>query len=154
MNKPKIYLNMQSNKENINLIVYIWVEVSFEFQLLGEYHCWWTGESPRAHVAKFYGRLRLTRSVLRASHFPCLRFIEIVILWVYYTIHFGSTLFCTFRLLGLSYFKLLCLAKDHFRGFSTQNAHMIHVVNLIRVRISKIYQLIKIMHSVSWFRNM
>ena len=26
-------------------------------------HCWWTSEFPRAHVAKFYGRLRLIRSV-------------------------------------------------------------------------------------------
>ena len=30
---------------------------------------------------------------LRASKFPCLKFIEIVILWVYYTIPFGFTLF-------------------------------------------------------------
>ena len=45
------------------------------------------------HVAKFYGRLRLIRSVLRASNFPCLKFLEIVILWVYYTIPFGFTLF-------------------------------------------------------------
>ena len=34
----------------------------------------------RAHVAKFYGRLRLIRSVWRASTFPCLKLIEIVIL--------------------------------------------------------------------------
>ena len=36
---------------------------------LGECHCWWTRESPWAHVAKFYGRLWLVRSVLRASNF-------------------------------------------------------------------------------------
>ena len=53
--------------------------------LLGECHCWWTKESPRAHVAKFYGRLRLIRSILRASNFPCSKLIQIVILWVYYT---------------------------------------------------------------------
>ena len=41
----------------------------FEFQLLGDCHCWWTSESPRAHVARFYGRLRLIRSVLRVSKF-------------------------------------------------------------------------------------
>ena len=35
----------------------------FIFQLLGECHCWWTRESPRAHVAKFYDRLRLICSV-------------------------------------------------------------------------------------------
>ena len=55
-------------------------------------------ESRRAYVAKFYGRLRLIRSVLRASHFPCSKLIEIVILWVYYTIPFGCTVFFgTFR---------------------------------------------------------
>ena len=41
----------------------------YVFQLLGECHCWWTKESPRAYVAKFFGRLRLIRSVLRASKF-------------------------------------------------------------------------------------
>ena len=35
--------------------------------------CWWTSESPRVHVAKFYGRLRLIRSILRASKFAVLR---------------------------------------------------------------------------------
>ena len=39
--------------------------------------------SPRAHVAKFYVRLHLIRSVLRASKFSVLKFIEIVILWIY-----------------------------------------------------------------------
>ena len=68
----------------------------FVFQLLGECHCWWTKESPRAHVAKFYGRLRLVRSVLRASKFSVLKLTEIVILWVYYTIPFCFSLFGTF----------------------------------------------------------
>ena len=36
----------------------------------GKCHCWWTKESPRAHVAKFYDRLRLIRSILRASLCP------------------------------------------------------------------------------------
>ena len=49
-----------------------------------------------AHVAKFYGRLRLIRSVLRASKFSVLKLIEIVILWVYYTIPFGFRLFWHF----------------------------------------------------------
>ena len=43
----------------------------FIFQLLGECHCWWTKESPRAHVAKFYGRLRLICSVWEHQNFPC-----------------------------------------------------------------------------------
>ena len=55
----------------------------FIFQLLCECHCWWTKESPRAHVAKFYGRLWLIRSVLRASKFSVLKLTDIVILRVY-----------------------------------------------------------------------
>ena len=49
------------------------------FQLLGEGDCWWTSESPRAHVVKFYGRFRLISSGFRASKFSVLKLIEIVI---------------------------------------------------------------------------
>ena len=53
-------------------------------QPLGECHCWWTRVSPRAHVAKFYVRLQLIRSVLRASKFSVLKFIEnCIFLWIY-----------------------------------------------------------------------
>ena len=48
--------------------VYILVEVSI-FQLLAGCHCWWTRESPRAHVAKLYDRLRLSRSVWEHQKF-------------------------------------------------------------------------------------
>ena len=57
-----------------------------------------------AHVAKFYGRLRLVRSVLRASKFSVLKLTEIVILWVYYTIPIGFSLF-------------LALFEHHFSTF-------------------------------------
>ena len=60
--------------------------------ILSSVTVWWTSESPRAHVAKFYGRLRLIRIILRASKFAVLKFIEIVILWVYYTIPLGFQL--------------------------------------------------------------
>ena len=40
---------------------------------------------------------RLICSVLRASNFSVLKLIEIVILWVYYTIRFGFSLFRQFR---------------------------------------------------------
>ena len=63
------------------------------FQLLGECHCWWTSESPRAHVSKLYGQLRLIRSCLGASKFSVLKSFEIVILWVYNTISFDFSLF-------------------------------------------------------------
>ena len=64
----------------------------FIFQLLGECHCWWTRESLRTHVAKFYGWLRLIRSVWELQNFPYSKSIEIVILWVHYTIPFGCSL--------------------------------------------------------------
>ena len=35
----------------------------------------------------------------------------------------------------LSSGRKLCLAKDHWWGFSTRNAHMVHVVNLIRLKM-------------------
>ena len=44
-----------------------WLKSLFIFQLLGVCHCMWTRESQKALVAKFYGQLRLIRSVLRAS---------------------------------------------------------------------------------------
>ena len=57
-------------------MVYIHLSRSFLlFQLLGECHCWWTCESPMAHVAKFYDWLRLIGSVFRASTFSALRII-------------------------------------------------------------------------------
>ena len=78
-------------------------------QLLGECHCRYTRESPRTYDAKFYGRLRLIRSVLRAPEFSVLKVIEIVIVCVHHTVPFGFSLFChfcgiTFHLL----FKVLC----------------------------------------------
>ena len=86
---------------------------------------------PRAHVAKFYDRLRLIRSVLRASKFSVFQMFEIVILWVYYTIPFGFSLFRHFWDNTFQLLKLLRLGKDHWWGFSTRNAHMVHIVNSI-----------------------
>ena len=76
-----------------------------------ECHCWWTRKSPRAHVAKFFGRLRLIRSVLRPSKFSVLTLIEIVMFWGYYTIPFGFSLFCHILDITFQLLKLLCLAK-------------------------------------------
>ena len=88
-----------------------WQKSLFIFQLLGECHCWWTKESPRAHVAKFYGRLRLICSILRASKFAVLKLIEIVIVWVYYTISFCFSFFRHFWDIIFQPFQLLSLAK-------------------------------------------
>ena len=86
---------------------------------------------------------------LRASKFSVLKLIEIVILWVYYTIPFGLSLIWPFWGITFQLFELLCVAKDHWRGFSTRNVHMIHIVNNIRFRIvytSKYKSLFIILH--------
>ena len=57
------------NQIRFKMVYTSWYKTLIIFQLLGECHCWWTSESPRAHAAKFYGRLRLIRSVWRASKF-------------------------------------------------------------------------------------
>ena len=59
---------------------------------------------PEGKCSQVYGRLRLFRSVSRASKFSVLKLIEIVILWVYYTIPFGFILFWQFRI-NISYFR-------------------------------------------------
>ena len=70
---------------------------------------------PRAHVAKFYVRLQLIRSALRASKFSVLKFIEIVILRVYSPSILASVCFGTFvtSLANLfSYFVWLRIPDD------------------------------------------
>ena len=63
--------------------------------------------------------------------FRVLKFIDIVILWVYYTIPFGLTLF--FSLFGIT--SHLCnyfvwqRITDGGGGVSTRNAHMVHIAN-------------------------
>ena len=63
-----------------------------------------------------------------------LKLIEIVILWVYYTIPFGFNLFWHFLVITFQPFYTSCLANDHWRGLSTRNAHMVHIVNLFRLK--------------------
>ena len=90
-------------------------------------------ESPRAHVAKFYGRLRLIRSVWRASKFSVfLKFIEIVILWVYYTIPFGISLFWHFLVITFQLFELHVWLRITDEG-SVPEMRMVHIVNLFRL---------------------
>ena len=110
-------------------------ESLFEFQLLGECHCWWTNESPRAHVAKFYGRLRLICSVWRASYFSVFKIdwnCNFVCL-----LHHPFWLQLVLALFGnyFSTFYTTCLAKDQWRGFSTRNAHLVHIVNFFRQKM-------------------
>ena len=90
--------------------------INFEFQLLGECHSWWTKESPMAHVTKFYGRFWLIHSVLRASNFPCEKFIAIVIHGFITPSCLALPSFGTFtKNVGITFhlFKRHCLAKDH-----------------------------------------
>ena len=79
---------------------------------VGDCHCWWTRESPWVHAAKFYGRLRPSRSILRASKFPVLKLNEIVILRVYYAIPVGFSLFRHF--LDITFKLLRKRKRNHF----------------------------------------
>ena len=60
-----------------------------------------------AHVAKFYGRLRLIRRVFGSIEIFRIKLLEIVNLWVYYTIPFGFILFRHFR-------TTICNFWNHF----------------------------------------
>ena len=96
--------------------------------LVSECHCWWTKESPRAYVAKFYGRLRLIRSV------ESIKILRVKIDWncnFVGLLHHPFWLKLDFALSGnhIQRLKQLCLAKDHWWGFITRNAHMGHIVN-------------------------
>ena len=90
---------------------------------------------PSVPMYDFYGRPGLIRRVWEHQNFLYSKLIEIVILWVY-TIHFDfSLLFRHFWCITFQLFKLLCLAKVHWWGLSTWNAHMVHIVNLNGVPI-------------------
>ena len=102
--------------------IFIYIQIYFHIsvmhtslQPLGECHCWRTRVSPRAHVAKFFVRLQLIRSVLRASTFSVLKFIEIVIFGVYSPSFLASVCFGTFviSLFNIfSYFVCLRMTDD------------------------------------------
>ena len=81
------------------------------FKPLGECHCWWTRESQKAYIAKFYGQLQLIRSILGHQNFPRLKLIEIVILWVYYTTPLSFSLFSHFWDIAFQLFILLFCLK-------------------------------------------
>ena len=90
---------------------------------------------PRAHVAKFYGWLRLIRSVWRTSKFSFFKIDRnFNFVGLYYTIPFCFNLLWHLLVITFQLFKLHCLVKDHWRGFSTRNAHMVYIVNLIRLK--------------------
>ena len=94
---PKCFDILSCNSAYDYLLMYCRASLSVvTFYQFGECHCLWTSEYPKAHGAKFYGRLWLIFSVLGASTFFVLKLIEIVILWVYYTIPFGFSLFLHF----------------------------------------------------------
>ena len=132
------------NLIRLKMVYTSWWRSLFEFQLLGECHCWWTSESPRAHVAKFSVDFSWVVAFEEHQNFPCLKLIEIVILWVYYTIPFGFNLFWHLLVITFQLLKLHCLAGDRWRGFGARNAHMVHIVNLIRLKM--VY--------TSWWRSL
>ena len=88
---------------------------------------------PRAHIAKFCDRLRLIRSILRAYFFCVYSWLKLL-MWAYHIIPFGLS-FLRGEGITLSLFKHLYSIKDHWWGLSAQNAHKVHIVNLIRFKI-------------------
>ena len=38
-------------------------------------------------------------------------------------------------LLGITFIKIPCLARDHWRGLSARDAHVVHIVNYIRIKM-------------------
>ena len=54
---------------------------------------------------------------------------------LFYGIHFGCSFFWYFCDLSFQLFKLLCLAYNHWWGFCTRNAHMVHIINEIRYKM-------------------
>ena len=104
-------------------------------QPLCECHCWWKRVSPRAHVAKFYVRLQLIRSALslRASKFSVLKFIEIVILWIYYMASLlASASFGTFVTSLFNFLNYLVWLRITDEGSVLL---MVHIVNEIRFKM-------------------
>ena len=115
--------------------VYILVEVSFWISTT-----WWVSllvdeGVPESTCSQVVRPTSVDRSILRASNFPCSKFTKIVIFKVNYTIPFGFILFWLFGITSHILNFLLRLDKDHWRGFSTRNAHMIHIINFIRFKM-------------------
>ena len=101
-----MYLLMRRDHHNQRLCLFHEKEEENWFlSMAKKVYCWWTKESPLAHVAKFYSRLRLMWSVLRASKLSVLKLIEIVISWVYYTILLAWASFGTFWPLFFNFFN-------------------------------------------------
>ena len=76
------------------------------------------------------------RGHMKPSSTFVLKFIEIVILWIYYMESLlASASFWYFCDISFQLFKILCLAKNHWRWFCAPNAHMVHIVNDIRFKM-------------------
>ena len=94
------------NKIQFKIVYTSWSLFIFQpLYSFGECHCWWTRESLRAHVAKFYSRLQLIPSVSRASTFFVLKFIEIVIFGVYSPSLLASVCLSTFVISLFNFFS-------------------------------------------------
>ena len=67
---------MMSTVAYYNLAIFLYLSRSLLLNfniLVSVSHYWCTQESPREHVAKFFGRLWLIRSVLRTTNSMCLQ---------------------------------------------------------------------------------
>ena len=98
---------------------------------------WCRGQHRRNSKERFLGRHDVTSlRVLVEYVISVLNLNEIIILWVYYTIPFGFSLFRHFWDITVKPLYLLCLNEAHWWWFSTRNVHMVHIVNPIRFKMA------------------
>ena len=84
------------------------------------------------HVAEFYDRYRLIRSVREHKNIKVLKILwKTVILWVYNTILFGFKLFRQDFDHSFPDSIILHFAKHHWWGFVTRNVRMVHTIESI-----------------------
>ena len=91
------------------------------------------------------------RYSLKASKFPCLKFIEIVILWVYYTIPFGFTLFWQFLASLLNIINYVVWLRISDEG-SVPEMRIWSISNLID--LNGVYILVEVSFWIKYIRNL
>ena len=144
------YVNFTYYMQNLHSCVKIYLLRVHMFLKSFGLNCTWT-ESRMAHVGKFYGRHRLIRSAFGAF------FVQ----KTYWNYNFVGLLHHPFWLqLNLAlwvslliFFKLLCLAKDHWRGFSTRiwSILLINPIKKCCIHSVEVSFYISLIWVVDWF---
>ena len=135
---PSFFFILLLNVETLTDRTYI-SDMHTSLQPLGECHCWWTRVS-RGHM-KPSSTFDFSWFVAFWEHqnftYWNSNFVDLL-----HGIPFGYSFFWYFCDISFQLLKLLCLDKNHWWGFCTRNAHMVHIVNEIRFKM--VYTLISI----------